>query len=383
MESFNKKRIYLKVFFFLSGFLFASWASRIPTIKASLNLNDAELGSLLLVLPISSLLGLPFSGILISKFNTRTPMLGSIVVQAVSLIGIGLAGNIYVLGISLFFFAFAMRISNIAINTQSVNLQKSITKPIIGSFHGLWSVGGIFGTSLTSILLAEEVSIHFHLIMVGIFSLLMSFLSFPHVLKNDKATSGNKIILGKPDPYILCLGLLAFFAAICEGGMYDWSGIYFKEVLKTPIFTYGYLTFVIFMSISRFTSDYIIAKIGYAANYLLSSGLIISGILISIVFPIFWVAIIGFAMTGIGTASMFPMTLSLAGKSEKYSAGMGISIVATYSIFGMLVGPPLIGYISHAFDLRIAFILFALSGLMMSPISQILFKYQAKKNGSN
>lgn len=383
MESFNKKRIYLKVFFFLSGFLFASWASRIPTIKASLNLNDAELGSLLLILPISSLIGLPFSGILISKFNTRIPILASIVLQAFALIGIGLAGNIYILGVSLFFFAFAMRIANIGINTQSVNLQKSFTKPIIGSFHGLWSVGGILGTGLTSILLAAEVSINFHLIMVGIFTVVVSFLSFPHVLRNDKSTSGNKLILGKPDPYILCLGLLAFLAAICEGGMYDWSGIYFKEVLKTPIFTYGYLTFVIFMSISRFTSDYIIAKIGYAANYLLSAGLIILGILISILFPVFWIAIIGFALTGIGTASIFPMILSLAGKSEKYSAGMGISIVVTYSIFGMLIGPPLIGYLSHAFDLRIAFILFAFAGLMMIPISQILFKYQAKKNGSN
>src|SRR6476646_8556490 len=99
MESLVKKRISLKVFFFLSGVLFASWASRIPTIKASLNLNDAELGSLLLVLPISSLLGLPFSGILISRFNSRIPMLGAAVLQSISLIGIGLASNIYVLGL--------------------------------------------------------------------------------------------------------------------------------------------------------------------------------------------------------------------------------------------------------------------------------------------
>lgn len=374
MSSLSQKRIFLKVFFFLSGFLFASWASRIPTVKANLHLNDAQLGSLLLILPISSMVGLPFSGIFVSKHDSRVPLLLSALLEALALVGIGFSTNVYVLGISLFFFAFAMRILNIAVNTQSVNLQKQYDKPIIGSFHGLWSVGGICGSGLTSILLGFQIHIIWHLFSVGLIVIILAVISYPYLLKDDKATSGNKLILGKPDPYILCLGFLAFFAAICEGGMYDWSGIYFKEILKTPIFTYGYLTFLIFMSFFRFISDYVIQKIGLASNYILSSSLIIAGISISIIFPIFWVCMVGFALAGMGTASIFPMTLSMAGKSPKYSPAMGISIVATYSIVGSLLGPPLIGYISHAFNLRIAFILFAFSGLMLSPISQILFR---------
>lgn len=374
MNSLNKKRVFLKVFFFLSGFLFASWASRIPTVKTSLHLNDAQLGSLLLILPISSMVGLPFSGVLVSRHDSRVPLLLSVLLEALALMGIGFATNVYILGVSLFLFAFAMRILNIAVNTQSVNLQKQYDKPIIGSFHGLWSVGGICGSGLTSILLGFQIHIIWHLFSVGLIVIILALISYPHLLKDDKAPSGNKLIFGKPDPYILCLGFLAFFAAICEGGMYDWSGIYFKEILKTPIFTYGYLTFLVFMSFFRFISDDVIQKIGLASNYMLSSSLIILGISISIIFPIFWVCMVGFALAGMGTASIFPMTLSMAGKSSKYSPAMGISIVATYSIVGSLLGPPLIGYISHAFNLRIAFILFAFSGLMLSPISQILFK---------
>jgi len=378
MSSLNNKRVFLKIFFFLSGFLFASWASRIPTIKAALELNDAQLGTLLFILPISSLLGLPFSSVLISRFNSRVPILVSCIFQSLALIGVGYSTNIILLGISLFVFAFSLRILNIGINTQSVNLQKQYEKPIIGSFHGIWSLGGIFGAGITSLFLALNISIAIHLLTIGILGLILAIFSYPKLLTDDRSTSGNKLILGKPDPYILCLGLLTFFAAICEGGMFDWSGIYFKEVLQTEIFTYGYLIFMVFMATTRFLSDYIIQKIGMAANYILSASLIISGILLAIIFPNFWCGLIGFSMVGMGTASIFPMTLSLAGKSKKYSSGMAISIVATYTIFGMLIGPPLIGYLSHAFNLRVSFILFAFSGFMLIPISQILFKIQSK-----
>ena len=94
-----------------------------------------------------------------------------------------------------------------------------------------------------------------------------------------------------------------------------------------------------------------------------------------IIFPFFWPAIIGFSLTGIGVAAIIPMTFSLAGTSKKYSAGMAISIIATYGIIGMLLGPPLIGYLAHLFNLRVSFILLLFSGLMLIPISQLFFRH--------
>jgi MFS family permease len=91
-------------------------------------------------------------------------------------------------------------------------------------------------------------------------------------------------------------------------------------------------------------------------------------------FPTFWPSMIGFCLVGFGTAPVIPMTYMLAGTNKKYSAGIVISIIATYGIVGMLIGPPLIGYLAHAFNLRVSFIAFALSGLMLIPISQLFFK---------
>ena len=88
---------------------------------------------------------------------------------------------------------------------------------------------------------------------------------------------------------------------------------------------------------------------------------------------------IGFCLVGFGTAAVIPITFLLAGSSKKYSPGVTISIIATYSIVGMLIGPPLIGYVAHALNLRIAFVIFGFAGLMLIPISQLFFRYQALK----
>lgn len=380
MVSINKQRFFLGVFFFLSGFNFSTWASRIPTLKTAYAFNDAELGTLLLVLPISSLLGLPFSGWIISRFNSNVPLALGFGLNALSLILIGFSNSVLSLCISIFIFAFTLRIFSVSCNSQSIVLQKKFTKPIIGSFHGLWSAGGIAGILFTTLLLKLNIEMFNHLLWVGGTTIILCILSYQFLIKNDKPTEGNKLIIGKPDPYILYLGLLAFFAAVCEGGMFDWSGIYFKDVLHVPIFTYGYLIFMTFMAATRFLSDIIIAKIGMKTTYLISSTSIVLGILIAILVPNFWFGLLGFSLVGIGTASIIPMTYTLAGYSKKYSPGMAISIVATYFILGILVGPAIIGYLSYSFNLRASFIFFALSGLMLIPISQLFFNYQKQIN---
>ena len=380
MASINKQRLFLSIFFFISGFSFSTWASRIPNIKLLFDFNDAELGTLLLAMPISSLIGLPFSGWLVSRYDSRIPLAVACGFNSASLALIGYADTTFMLVTAICIFAFSMRIFNISVNTQAITLQKKLGNRIMGYFHGLWSTGGIFGIAVSTLFLALKISMPVHLMMVAVAGVVITIFSYDYLLSNDRSPSGNKIIIGKPDPYILLLGLLVFFAAICEGGMFDWSGIYFRDVLDVEIFTYGYLIFMIFMALSRFLSDIVIHKIGMPLTYILSSSCIVLGIGISIIFPYFIPALFGFSMVGLGTAAIIPMTYVLEGTSKKYSPGMAISIIATYAIAGMLLGPPLIGYLSHAFNLKISFITFAISGLMLIPISQIFFKYQRKLN---
>jgi MFS family permease len=158
--------------------------------------------------------------------------------------------------------------------------------------------------------------------------------------------------------------------------MFDWSGIYFQQVIKEEIFTAGYLTFMIFMATSRFISDGIIDKIGMAKAYIMSAVFIFTGIILAILFPSFWPAMVGFSLVGFGAASIIPLTYTLAGTSKTYSPGMAVSLIATFGILGMLLGPPMIGYLAHAFNLKISFIAFAVASIMLIPISQLFFKLE-------
>ena len=375
----SKERISLSIYFFLLGFGFASWASRIPSIKENFDFNEAELGNLLLAMPISSLIGLPISGWLVSKFNSRVPLFASFAVFAASLYAIGSVSRLDHLVIAVSVFSFCMRISNITVNTQSLALQEKREKRIIGSFHGLWSLGGLFGALFSTILVKLQVPMIDHFLYVAVISLLAGVLAYPFLLKKDKSEVGNKLVLGKPDAYILYLGLRVFFAALCEGGMFDWSGVYFKEVVGDEVFTLGCRLFMSFMAFSRFYSDRLSEKLGLQKTYLLGSLIVTAGMLIAIILPYYWPVLIGFSLVGIGVAAVFPMTFGLAGKSKKYSPGMAISIISTYGIIGMLIGPPLVGYLAHAIGLRYAFILFILSGLMLIPLSRRLFALEESK----
>ena len=370
----TRQRIVISILFFLTGLCFASWASRIPTIKDILAINDAELGTLLLVMPISQLFGLPVSGWLAARFDTRWPMTVGLILHAICLVLIGFSQSIIFLVISMFFFAFFLRILGIAMNAQALTLQKKYTKKINGAFHGMWSIGGIAGVSLTTFLIALDVGMPTHLLFVSIVTIIATILCFKYMIVGDKSVSGNKLGLKKPDQQILLLGILVLFAAICEGGMFDWSGVYFKEIVQVDIFTAGYLIFTTCMALSRFISDYMIRLIGMKSMYLFSSLLMAVGMSLAVVFPTFWPAMIGFSLVGIGTSSIFPMTFFLAGTSRKYSPSMALSIIVTYAMVGVLIGPVVIGYIAQAIDLRASFVLLALAGLAIIPVSRIYFK---------
>jgi MFS family permease len=367
-------RVSLSTYFFLSGLCFASWASRIPTIKSFFSLNDAQLGSVLIIMPLAALVGTVASGLLVSSFDSRGLLLISLVCLALALIGISLVRTTFLLVLILALFSIAMRVLNIAMNVQSITLQGQFQKKIIGAFHGIWSLGGVAGVLFSTVLVKYGITIQNHFIIISAVTIVASMFAYKFSLTNDKSTSGNKLIFGKPDVFILYLGLLIFFAAICEGGMFDWSGIYFKDVVKENVFTYGYLLFMICMAVSRFLLDRLLEKTGMPTMYTISGLLISIGVLVAILFPNFWTALIGFCLVGIGVSAIFPMTYILAGQSKKYSPGMVISILGTYAIVGMFIGPPLIGYLSHAFGLKYAFFILMFCGFMLIPISQLFFK---------
>lgn len=374
----QKQRIALSAYFLLSGICFSSWASRIPTLKTNYNLSEEDLGNLLMIMPASAIIGIPLSGWLVAKFDSRIPMQISSIAFLISLFSLSFGFSIIGLAISLVFFSISLRIINIAINTQSVSIQNKFEKKIMGSFHGVWSIGGILGVLFSTIMLKFDISIFWHFLFVSLFGLMITVSMFPFLLKNDKSKVGTRFKLEKPSKYISLLGLMVFFAAICEGGMYDWNGVYLQEIVKQEVFTYGYLLLMVCMTISRLTIDKMMERFGIEKLYIASSIVVITGILITIVFPYLIPVLIGFSMVGFGISGLYPMTFILAGRAKKYPVAIVMSIISTYSTVGMFLGPPLIGYLAHIFGLQKAFIVFMVAGFMFIPLSKMVFNHLRK-----
>jgi MFS family permease len=369
----EQNRSALSVLFFISGFCFSSWASRIPTLKAAFEMNEAQLGNFLFILPVCSLIGLPISGWLVSRFDSRHPLLFGFLLFTLSLVGIGWTQEMEVLIVFVALFAFGLRMINISMNTQAIQVQRKFDKPINGSFHGLWSLGGLMGILFATLMIRFNLGIGKHLALVGLLAVVITLVSYLFMLKNDREITVNKLRFGKPDSFIFYVGLMVFCAAVCEGGIYDWSSVYFKEVVNAELFTLSYLVFMCSMTVARFFTDPLIALMGMEKLFVVSASVIILGVSVLIVFPYFYPALLGFFITGFGVASIFPMSFLLAGQSKKYTTGVAISIVGTYSTVGVLLAPPFVGYVAHLFSLNRAFLLFVFAAMLLMVFSNKAF----------
>jgi len=357
-------RIAVSVFFFIAGFVFASWASRIPDIKNALNLSDAGLGSVLLALPAGLLTGLPLAGFLVSKYGSKVVMIFAAMLYPGVLLLLGLAASPLQLIIALFLFGFCGNLLNISINTQGIGVEAKYGRSIMASFHGLWSLAGFTGAAFSTVVIAFKLTPFMHFCIIFIAAIILIVSSYKQALPQDTGNS-NQPLFAKPDSAILKLGLIAFGSLVCEGTMFDWSGVYFQKVLQVPasLRTVGYIAFMSSMAGGRFVADWLVTKFGVKTMLQLSGIIISIGLLTAVIFPFIVPATIGFLLVGLGVSSVVPITYGLAGKSTTMSPGVALSALSTIGFLGFLLGPPLIGFIAQAAGLRWSFTVIAFIGL--------------------
>ncbi|MGI4805022.1 MAG: MFS transporter [Janthinobacterium lividum] len=366
----NIIRITVGVMFFLAGLTFASWASRIAAIQQKLNLSDTALGGILFTLPVGLMVSLPFSGWIITRIGSRKLLLFALPLYAVALACLGLAQTTLQLIAGLFCFGFFSNAMNIAVNTQAVAAEKLYNKPIMASFHGLWSLAGFAGAAIGTLMIGYGVdpSVHFSVILVLV--LIGIAVSYRN-LQDDagKVQSGPLFVI--PDNSLLKLGAVAFCSMICEGAMFDWSVIYFKKVIhaENAWIAAGYTAFMSTMAGGRFVADWFSGRFGLKRTLQLSGSLTAIGLVVAVVFPVMIPAIIGFMLVGAGVSSVVPLVYSAAGKSGTMSPGVAIAAVSTIGFVGFLVGPPVIGFVAGAFSLRASFMLIAAMGMCVVIVS--------------
>ena len=371
MNYLSKRRTALGAMFFFVGLCFASWAARIPDIQAKFNLSEGELGTMLLFLPLGSLIGLPLAGWAVHQYGSRTVIMIGGFCYALTLPLIGLSPSIVLLIPVLITYGLLGNVMNISLNTQALDLEDQIGKSILASFHGLWSTAGFVGAGLGAGMIFLGFAPELHYAIVSVISVFIILSAQKFIVKDRKISEGGGLVLKKPDALLLRIGLIAFLGMMCEGCMFDWSGVYFKKVvLADPsLIALGYVAFMGSMASGRFITDKIAARFTKVAVIQISGVLIFIGLALSVAFPSIVTATIGFLLVGFGIASIIPLSYSIAGRSKLYSPSVALALVSTISFFGFLLGPPLIGFIAELFDLKTSFALIAINGLGITLLS--------------
>lgn len=370
-------RLATSLYFFGMGFCFSTWASRIPDIKSMLHLSDAALGTMLFALPIGQLFAMPISGKVVTKYGSRKISILGLLFYGLCLTLLGFATVSWQLAAGLFLFGFFGNFCNIAVNTQGVYTQQLFDKPIIGSFHGSWSLAGFCGALVGLLMLALKMSPLQHFAVAFSFVILIVLTNYKFIIKAKSKQEEEKSTYSffkKPDKTLLWMGIICFCGMASEGIMFDWSGVYFKDIVKAPgaLVILGYTTFMISMALGRFLSDFLVHKFG-SRKVLIVSGLIISlGLYLAVLLPYLIPCMIAFMLVGFGVSNMVPIIFSLAGNNENVPPGIALTVVTSISFLGFLIGPPLIGFIAEMTSLKNSFAIFGIFGVIISVMASTL-----------
>ncbi|KUJ63422.1 MFS transporter [Flavobacteriaceae bacterium CRH] len=359
------------MFYFGMGLSFATWASRIPDIKIALHLTDGDLGSILFALPMGQLIIMPFSGKMVTKFGSHRILIFALIMYVLCLANLGLATTALQLSLGLFMFGLFGNLANIAVNTQGVYTEVLFKKTIMSSFHGMWSFAGFTGALVGLGMLALELKPLHHFLIVGAVVILMVVFNFKFLVRAKekiKTKTEGKKLFGKPDSALIWLGVIGFCSMASEGVMFDWSGVYFKDIVKAPgsLVILGYTSFMITMASGRFLGDGLINKFGRQRVMQISGVLISAGLFTAVFLPYIIPCTIAFMAVGLGVATIVPTVYSLAGKNPTVPPGEALTIVSSVSFLGFLMGPPVIGHIAENFGLRFSFAFIGIFGVLIA-----------------
>jgi len=370
-------RLAVAALFFLNGALFASWVSRIPAVKSVRGLGNGELGMALLTVALGAVVAMPLGGMLSGRFGSERISKVTALLYCALLPVLILAPNVTAFVLALFLFGAFHGALDVAMNAQAVVVEKLYRRPIMSSFHALWSTGGLAGAATGGLIASQGVTPLVHLGLVALVSFAGVFLIVPHLLTSEPvhaAVPEKSRRFPRPTVGLLALGAVALCVMAGEGAMADWSGVYLRDNLLTGegLAAAGYAAFSLAMAAGRFLGDGLSARFGPVTLVRAGGILAATGLAVALVFGQPVAALIGFGCVGAGFATVVPMVFTAAGRTPGISPGVAIASVTTLGYLGFLAGPPVIGFVAELIGLREALGILVLTSLTVASLASAL-----------
>jgi MFS family permease len=371
-------RLAVVAMFILNGALLGIWASRIPAIAATHALTPNLLGLLLLCLAAGAILSFPLAGRMVDTFGAASVTRGIALAYCAALIGLACAPNLPFLALALFLFGMAHGSMDVAMNVWATEVERAADKPIMASFHAMFSLGAGLAAALGYVAIKASIGVplHFAVASLSLGAIALAIASAPWA--SPRSSTEKASLFAFPKGTLVFVGLIAFASAMGEGAVADWGAVFLNSNIGATQAqaTLGYSAFSIAIFAMRLTADKLIGHFG-AVKIARSSGIVaFIGVCTVVSAQNLAAALLGFGLMGFGYAVLFPLAFSRAANDASTSPGRAIASVATLGYGGLLLGPPVIGFIAQVSSLRLALLTLAALALLIIAFAPHLRKPQ-------
>ncbi|MBO9413859.1 MFS transporter [Ruegeria sp. R8_2] len=343
--------------FILNGALFGIWASRIPAVRDRLDLTHEALGLGLLFMAAGAVCSFPVTGRLTDRFGAVAITRVIAVLYTLSLILLAFANGFWSLAAFLFVFGAFHGSMDVAMNAWAAEVEQAYDKPVMSSFHAMWSLGAGLGALSGYGAVQLELTVMQHFLLAGgvVVGLALALSMVRWTSRRTESSSGKVFAL--PSGALVLVGFTALCGALGEGAVADWSAIFLRDVTGATesVAALGYAVFSVTMVAFRLAGGVVISRFGPAATARFGGICAALGVLGVVTASEAAIALSGFALMGVGYAVIMPLAFSRAANDPDVPPGQAIASVATLGYGGLLIGPPLIGFLAEMLTLRLAF----------------------------
>ncbi|MEU9884804.1 MFS transporter [Sphaerisporangium sp. NPDC051011] len=369
--------------FVLAGLMCGTFTARIPALTGKLGLSEASVGVVLLAWGLGALVTMQSLRGVMARAGSRAVLRAGAPLSAVSLAGIAFAPSLPWAVAAAALFGMAFGTVDVAMNAQGSTVERAYGRPLMNGMHAGWCVGAISAGTLGTLAITAGVSFEANLVAVAVVSAPMAFLLSRGFLPDPVAPAASP---GAPQrampPVVYLLGAIAFGAFMVEGAVADWNGLFLRDTVGVPeaVAALGYPIFEAGMLLARLAGDRLRARLG-TRRLIVASGLgTAASFALVIVTASPLVAIPGMLLIGLTVATISPMAMSLAGTATA-TPGPAIAQTGAMGYAGLLLGPVVIGFLSHAATLRTALGVAVILGALIAAAARFLPREPAAVTG--
>jgi MFS family permease len=350
--SFRRSQVAVAALFCFLGFQYGTWVSRVPALKTHLGLSTTEIGLLLIAPGIGATVSFPLVARLMRQLGSRRLATVSAFAMLAVLAALAVAPNFWVAAVVLFFDGISIACLNVAMNAQGAALEARYERNTMARLHAVFSGGTFAAALLASAATAISGALPVHFAVAGVLLLALLTVSWTGTLPDDEPAAAEaeapsetpKRRWAIPAAIVLWLCVAMVFGELTEGAMNDWSALYLRDVAHaaTELTPLGIATVSAMMVLARLFADQWRARWGDKRVMLVGTALAAAGLGGALLLGGWAPALIGFACVGLGMAAVTPCIYVEAAKQGSNA----LALVASAGTAGLLVGPPIIGFVA-------------------------------------